>query len=50
MEDVLQRWQSEKSAAYLANAVAARERDPKRAKFFRKMAKAADEQADILSI
>ena len=49
MEDVLQRWQSEKTAAYLANAVAAKERDPKRAKFFRKMSKAADEQADILA-
>ncbi|MDJ0513956.1 MAG: VIT1/CCC1 transporter family protein [Methyloceanibacter sp.] len=49
MEDVLERWKSEKAAAYLASAVAANERDPKRAQLFRKMANAADEQAEILA-
>ncbi len=28
MEDALERWQSEKTASYLANAVAAAEHDP----------------------
>jgi len=49
MEDVLERWRSEKSAAYLSDAVAANEPDPKRAKLFRKMAEAAEEQAAILA-
>ena len=38
MEDVLERWRSEKTAAYLSTAVAANEPDPRRAKLFRKMA------------
>lgn len=49
MEDVLERWKSEKTAAYLSGAVAANERDPKRAKLFRKMAEAAEAQAAILA-
>lgn len=49
MEDALARWQSEKTAAYLSGAVAAHEPDPKRAKLFGKMAKAAEEQAAILA-
>ena len=49
MEDALQRWRSEKTAAYLSGAVAAAEPDPKRAALFRQMAAAADEQAGILA-
>lgn len=49
MEDVLERWQSEKTAAYLSAAVAANEPDPKRANLFRKMADAAEAQAAILA-
>ncbi|MEJ2517974.1 MAG: VIT1/CCC1 transporter family protein [Methyloceanibacter sp.] len=49
MEDVLERWESEKTAAYLSGAVAANESDPKRAKLFRNMADAAEEQAAILA-
>ncbi len=43
MEGTLERWQSEKTAAYLSSAVARRERDPKKAALFRQMAEAADE-------
>jgi hypothetical protein len=49
MEDLLERWRSEKAAAYLAGAVAAAEPDPTRAKLFRQMADAAEEQAAILA-
>ncbi|ODS01255.1 hypothetical protein AUC68_11630 [Methyloceanibacter methanicus] len=49
MENTLARWQSEKTAAYLSSAVAANEPDPRRAKLFGKMAKAAEEQAAILA-
>ena len=49
MEEVLQRWRSEKTAAYLSSAVAASEPDPKRAALFRQMAAAAEEQAGILA-
>ena len=49
MEDALARWRSEKTAAYLSNAVAASEPDPKRAVLFRQMADAAEEQAGILA-
>ena len=49
MEDALQRWQSEKTAAYLSRAVAENEPDPKRAKLFEKMAAAAENQAGILA-
>lgn len=49
MEDALERWRSEKTAAYLSSAVAASERDPAKAALFRDMAKAAEEQAGILA-
>jgi vacuolar iron transporter family protein len=49
MEDNSQRWRSEKTAAYLSSAVADAERDPARAKLFRDMADAAEEQAGILA-
>ncbi len=49
MEDTLDRWRSEKTAAYLAGVVAAAERDPDKAKLFRQMAEAAETQAGILA-
>ena len=49
MQDVLERWRSEKTAAYLSGAVAAAERDPAKAKLFEEMAGAAEEQAAILA-
>jgi vacuolar iron transporter family protein len=49
MQDALQRWRSEKTAAYLSTAVAAAERDPVKAVLFRQMAEAAEEQAGILA-
>jgi len=45
----LERWRSEKTAAYLATAVAAAESDPGNAKLFRNMAGAAEKQAGILA-
>src|SRR4029450_9498940 len=49
MEDALERWRSEKTAAYLSGAVAAYEADPAKARLFREMAKAAEVQAGILA-
>lgn len=49
MEETLERWQSEKTAAYLSGAVAAAENDPDKAKLFREMADAAETQAGILA-
>src|SRR5512143_3944094 len=49
MENTLERWRSEKTAAYLSGAVAAAESDPDKAKLFREMADAADTQAGILA-
>ncbi len=49
MQDTLQRWRSEKTAAYLSDAVAAVEPDPTRAKLFRDMAASAEAQAAILA-
>jgi vacuolar iron transporter family protein len=49
MEDTLERWRSEKTAAYLSGAVAACEPDPAKARLFREMAGAAEEQAGILA-
>jgi vacuolar iron transporter family protein len=49
MEDALERWRSEKTAAYLSSAVADAERDPAKAKLFREMAEAAEQQAGILA-
>ncbi len=49
MEDALERWRSEKTAAFLSGAVAAAEPDPKRATLFRQMADAAEQQAGILA-
>ena len=49
MEDVLERWRSEKAAAYLSRAVASNEPDPARAKLFSEMAAAAEQQAAILA-
>jgi len=45
----LERWRSEKTAAYLATAVAAAESDPGNAALFRNMADAAEKQAGILA-
>jgi hypothetical protein len=49
MEDVLERWRSEKTSSFLSDAVAANEPDPKRAKLFGKMAEAAEAQAAIIA-
>lgn len=49
MEDMLERWRSEKTAAYLSGAVAAHEPDPAKAQLFKEMAEAAEEQAGILA-
>jgi len=49
MEDTLERWRSEKTAAYLSGAVAAAEPDLTRAKLFRDMAASAEQQAGILA-
>ena len=49
MEDTLERWRSEKTAAYLSSAVAGAERDPAKAALFREMAEAAETQAGILA-
>jgi VIT1/CCC1 family predicted Fe2+/Mn2+ transporter len=49
MEPALERWRSEKTAAYLSRGVAAAEPDPARARLFRQMAEAAEEQAGILA-
>ena len=49
MEEALDRWRSEKTAAYLSGAVAAAEPDPDKAALFRQMAGAAEEQAGILA-
>src|SRR5665648_451882 len=49
MEDTLERWRSEKTAAYLSGAVAGVEPDPVKAKLFRDMAAAAEQQAGILA-
>jgi VIT1/CCC1 family predicted Fe2+/Mn2+ transporter len=49
MQDALERWRSEKTAAYLSSAVADAERDPAKAKLFREMAQAAESQAGILA-
>ncbi len=48
MENLLARWRSEKTAAYLSTAVAAAERDPKKAALFTKMASSAEAQPAIL--
>lgn len=49
MEDTLERWRSEKTAAYLSCAVAAYEADPAKAALFKEMAEAAETQAAILA-
>ncbi len=49
MKDSLERWRAEKTAAYLSAAVAAAERDPKKADLFRRMASSAEGQAAILA-
>jgi VIT1/CCC1 family predicted Fe2+/Mn2+ transporter len=49
MQDALERWRSEKTAAYLSSAVADAESDPAKAKLFREMAEAAESQARILA-
>ena len=49
MEETLERWRSEKTAAYLSKAVAAAEPNPTRAKLFGDMAAAAEKQAGILA-
>ncbi len=46
---ILQRWRSERTAAYLSRAVAQAEHDPAKRKLFQSMAKAAEEQAAILA-
>ena len=49
MEDALDRWRSEKTAAFLSSAVAAAEPDADKAALFKQMAAAAEEQAGILA-
>jgi vacuolar iron transporter family protein len=49
MDDVLSRWHSEKTAAYLSASVAAAEPDPATAGLFKDMAAAAEAQAAILA-
>jgi vacuolar iron transporter family protein len=49
MQEALERWRSEKTAAFLSGAVAASEPDPAKAALFRQMAGAAEEQAGILA-
>jgi vacuolar iron transporter family protein len=49
MQEALERWRSEKTASFLSGAVATAESDPGRAKLFRQMAQAAEEQAAILA-
>ena len=49
MKETLERWRSEKTAAYLSSAVAAAETDSTRAKLFRDMAASAEAQAVILA-
>jgi VIT1/CCC1 family predicted Fe2+/Mn2+ transporter len=49
MEDTLERWRSEKTAAYLTDVVAACEPDPAKAHLFNEMARAAEDQAAILA-
>jgi VIT1/CCC1 family predicted Fe2+/Mn2+ transporter len=49
MQDTLDRWRSEKTAAYLSAAVAAAEPDPAKAALFKQMANSAEQQAGILA-
>jgi VIT1/CCC1 family predicted Fe2+/Mn2+ transporter len=49
MEDSLTSWRAEKTAAYLSTAVAAAERDPKKAAQFRRVASSAEAEAAILA-
>jgi VIT1/CCC1 family predicted Fe2+/Mn2+ transporter len=49
MVETLERWRAEKTASYLSSAVARAERDPAKAKLFRQMADAAEQQAGILA-
>ena len=49
MKNALDRWRAEKTAAYLSAAVAAAERDLKKADLFRSMASSAEDQAAILA-
>lgn len=44
-----ERWQEEKTAAYLSSVIAGAERDPVKAKLFADMARSADEQAGLLA-
>ncbi|MFC2952980.1 VIT1/CCC1 transporter family protein [Marinicaulis aureus] len=48
-EDHLDRWKSEKTAAYLSDAVADAEASPAGKKLFTSMAQAAEEQAEIIA-
>lgn len=48
-ENSLERWRSEKTAAFLSRAVAAAEKDARFKKLFADMAKAADAQAAIIA-
>lgn len=48
-QDTFQRWQGEKTAAYLSRAVSMAERDQRKSALFAQMAKAADEQASLLA-
>src|SRR5262245_39442365 len=47
--DTLERWRSEKTAAFLSSAVAAAEPDQAKASLFKDMAAATEEQAGILA-
>jgi VIT1/CCC1 family predicted Fe2+/Mn2+ transporter len=48
-EDTLERWRSEKTAAFLSRSVANAEKSPHGKKLFKDMAEAAEEQADIIA-
>jgi vacuolar iron transporter family protein len=48
-QNTLERWRSEKTAAFLSSAVAAAEPDPAKAALFKGMTAAAEEQAGILA-
>ena len=47
--DHIERWKSEKTAAFLSHAVAKAEKEPRVAKLFEDMANAAEEQAGIIA-
>ena len=47
--DYLARWRSEKTAAFLARIIAAREQDPTRRALFRRLSEESETQAGIIA-